>query len=62
VKVFHQSQDESIIINGEITVTVLKIEGDEVLLGIEAPEWFSIEEKPELELEVVRKPAPLRAR
>lgn len=48
MKVFFQAQDESIIINGDITVTVLKIEGDEVVLGIDAPQWLSIEETPEL--------------
>ena len=62
MKVFHQTQDESIIINGEITVTVLKIEDDEVLLGIDAPEWIAIEERPEHQLEVVSKAAPLQAR
>jgi carbon storage regulator CsrA len=44
VRAFLQSPDESIVINGDITVTVLKIEGDEVLLGIDAPEWMSIDE------------------
>jgi carbon storage regulator CsrA len=69
MKVFHQAPDESIVINGEITVTVLKIDGDEVHLGIDAPEWVSIEESPALlfgvdkrQFEVVRKSAPLPAR
>jgi carbon storage regulator CsrA len=62
VQVFHQAQDESIIINGDIMVTVLKIEGDEVFLQIDAPEWISIDERPELELAPVRQPAPIRAR
>lgn len=51
MKVFFQAQDESIVINGEITVTVLKIEGNEVVLGIESPEWLAIEEEPELQLQ-----------
>ena len=38
MKVFLQAQDESIVINGDITLTVLKIEGDQVVLGIDAPE------------------------
>ena len=45
MKVFLQAKDERIIINGDITVTVLEIEGDEVLLGIDAPEWLAIEER-----------------
>ena len=52
MKVFLQAQDESIVINGDITVTVLKIEGDEVVLGIDAPQRFSIEELSELQLEI----------
>jgi carbon storage regulator CsrA len=62
VKVFQQAQDESIIINGDITVTVLKIEGDEVFLSIDAPEWISIDEKSEAALQAAVNPAPLRAR
>ena len=50
MKIFLQAQNESIIINGDITVTVFKIEGDEVVLGIDAPQWLAIEERPELEL------------
>ena len=49
MKVFLQAQDESIIINGDITVTVLRIEGDDVVLGIDAPEWVAIEERPDLQ-------------
>ena len=45
---FLQAQDESIIINGDITLTVLKIEGDEVVLGIDAPQWLAIEERPDV--------------
>jgi carbon storage regulator CsrA len=41
---FFQSKGESIIINGDIRVTVLDIDGDEVVLGIDAPEWMPIEE------------------
>ena len=47
MKVFLQGKDESIIINGDISVTVLKIEGDEVVLGIDAPQWLSVEEIPD---------------
>jgi carbon storage regulator CsrA len=44
VKVFFQGKDESIVINEEITVTVLDIDGDEVVLGIEAPKWVEIDD------------------
>ena len=62
MKVFHQAQDESIVINGDITVTVLKIEGDEVVLGIDAPRWLSIEERSEFEFADIAGAAPLPAR
>ena len=62
MKVFLQAQDESIVINGDITVTVLKIEGDEVVLGIDAPQWISIEERSELEFEIAEGAASLPAR
>ncbi len=62
MKVFLQAQDESIVINGDITVTVLKIEDDKVVLGIDAPQWLSIEEKSELELEIAEHTASLPAR
>ena len=62
MKVFLQAQDESIVINGDITVTVLKIEGDEVVLGIDAPQWLAIEERPELQLEIAEDEASLPTR
>ena len=62
MKVFFQAQNESIVINGDITVTVLKIEGDEVVLGIDAPQWLAIEEKAELQLEIAEEAASLPAR
>ena len=52
MRVFLQAQDESISINGDITVTVLKIDGDEVVLGIDAPQWLAIEERPGLQFEI----------
>ena len=60
MKVFLQAQHESIVINGDITVTVLKIEGDEVVLGIDAPQWLSIEESSELQFENSRTPPRCR--
>jgi carbon storage regulator CsrA len=62
VKVFLQNKDESIIINGDITVTILEIEGDEVILGIDAPQWLAIEEKPEMQFEIAGNRASLPAR
>jgi len=62
VRVFLQAQDESIVINGDITITVLKIEGDDVILGIDAPQWLAIEEKPELQLETARNVSSFPAR
>ena len=61
MKVFLQAQDESIVINGDITVTVLKIEGDEVLLGIDAPQWLAIEKSSELQLQAAEELARMRA-
>ena len=44
MKVFFQDEGECIIINGDISVKVLEVIGDEVVLGIDAPEWMEIEE------------------
>jgi len=60
--VFLQAPDESIVINGDITVTVLKIEGDDVVLGIDAPQWLAIEERAELQFETARDVSPFPAR
>jgi len=60
VKIFLQAEDESVIINEEITVTVLQIEGDEVLLGIDAPQWLAIEERPKLVETAARASLPAR--
>ena len=43
MSVFIQSKGESIIINGDISVTVLDINGDDVVLAIDAPEWMEID-------------------
>jgi hypothetical protein len=40
---FFQSKGESVVINEDISVTVLDIDGDEVVLGIDAPEWVEID-------------------
>ena len=62
MKAFLQSQGETIVINGDISITVLKIEGDEVFLEIDAPEWISIEELPAGRVASVRRTASLPAR
>ena len=62
MKVFLQAKDERIIINDDITVTVLEIAGDEVVLGIEAPPWVAIEEGSEQKLEIAGDIARLQAR
>ena len=43
MRVFFQNNGESVIINEDITVTVLDIDGDEVVLAIDAPEWVKID-------------------
>jgi sRNA-binding carbon storage regulator CsrA len=62
VKAFLQAPDETIVINGDIIVTVLKIEGDEVLLEIDVPEWMSIDEVPLAQVDDGRDMASLPAR
>lgn len=44
MNIFFQDEGDSVIINGDISVKVLKISGDEVVLGIDAPEWMEIDE------------------
>jgi sRNA-binding carbon storage regulator CsrA len=43
VRVFFQGKGESIIVNGDISVTVLDIDGDDVLVAIDGPEWMEVE-------------------
>ena len=43
MRVFFQGKGESIIVNGDISVTVLGINGDDVLLAIDGPEWMEVE-------------------
>ena len=44
MKIFFQDEGEIVVINGNISVKVLEIDGDEVVLGIDAPEWMEIDE------------------
>lgn len=43
MRTFFQGKGESVVINGDISVTVLEIDGDEVVLAIDAPEWMEID-------------------
>jgi len=45
VKTFFQGKGESLVINGDISVTVLDIDGDDVTLAIDAPEGLEINGK-----------------
>ena len=45
MKVFVQAKNESIVINGEIIVTVLDVNDENVILAVDAPEWVEVCEK-----------------
>jgi carbon storage regulator CsrA len=49
VNIFNQGKNETVVINGDIHVTVLNILDDEVLLAIDAPEWIEVCKKEVLE-------------
>ena len=40
--VFSRKKNESIVINSDITITVVEIRGDKVRLGIEAPKDVTV--------------------
>jgi carbon storage regulator CsrA len=42
VQIFVQAENESIVINGEICVTVVDVLEDEVVLAIDAPGWVEV--------------------
>jgi carbon storage regulator CsrA len=42
LKIFVQAKNESIVINGEIIVTVLDISDDNVILAVDAPAWVEV--------------------
>ena len=48
---FFLGKDEAVIVNGDITVTIIDIDGDndEVTLAIDIPEWMGIGEIGEIE-------------
>lgn len=41
--VLTRRQGEAIVINGEIQVTIVALQGGKVRLGIEAPEWVTVD-------------------
>ena len=43
MRTFFPGKGESIVINGDISVTVLDLDGDEVTLAIDAPEWMGLD-------------------
>ena len=43
MRTFLQGIGQRVVINGDISVTVLGIDGDEVVLAIDAPEWMEID-------------------
>ena len=49
MKVFVQAENESLVINDEIVVTVLEVTDEKVILAVDAPEWVEVCEKEALE-------------
>ena len=41
--VLTRRQGESIVINGEIEVSIVSIQGNKVRIGIEAPDWVTVD-------------------
>jgi carbon storage regulator len=41
--VLTRKQGEAIVINGEIQVSVVAIQGGKVRIGIEAPDWMTVD-------------------
>jgi carbon storage regulator len=40
--VFSRKKDESLVINGDITITIIEIRGDKVRLGLQVPKHMSV--------------------
>ena len=45
MKVFIRAENESIVINDEIMVTVLDVNDENVILEVDAPEWVAVYEE-----------------
>ena len=54
---FSQNIGETLVINGDISVTIIDIQEDEVVLAIDAPEWMEVREE-----DVLEALAPVRPR
>jgi carbon storage regulator CsrA len=59
VNIFVQAKNETVVINGDIYVTVVEILEDEVVLAIDAPEWVAVCRK---EIGEERELTPVRPR
>jgi sRNA-binding carbon storage regulator CsrA len=42
MKTFVCAKSEAVVINGDVTVTVIDILAGEVVLAFDAPEWFEV--------------------
>ena len=49
VKEFFQRKGETVVVNGDTTVTVLGIRDGEVVLAVDGPEWAEVREGESLE-------------
>ena len=50
MKEFSQNIGETVVINGDISVTIIDIRGDEVVLAIDAPEWMDVRKEDVLQV------------
>ena len=57
MKTFSQNIGETVVIDGDISVTIIDIREDEVVLAIDAPEWMEVREE-----DVLEALAPVRPR
>ena len=60
VKEFFQRKGETVVVNGDTTVTVLGIRDGEVVLAVDGPEWAEVRESESIE--VARKSATVLPR
>jgi carbon storage regulator CsrA len=50
VKELCPNKGETIVIDGSVSVTVLEVNGDEVVLALDAPDWIDIQEEEQVEM------------
>ena len=58
MKTFSQNIGETVVIDGDISVTIIDIRDDEVVLAIDAPEWMEVREEDVLEALEMAAPRP----